>query len=213
MATYITNHDLPYDTHNTYDVFFSGDTIFTTVTADPATVSSWISDIRSIHHYRLRNLIVGLDVEWRPSYTRNLQNPVATVQICVGRRCLVYQIIHTDYIPQSLADFLSDDDFTFVGVSVQSDLDKLDAEYGIGRYARSVDLRRLAADAYGRAELKQAGMKYLASLVLGKEVEKPRRVTMSNWDNRWLTDDQVLYACIDAFVSFEIGRVLNASSY
>ncbi|KAL6525592.1 hypothetical protein OROHE_015899 [Orobanche hederae] len=213
MAIEITNHDLPYDTHNTYDVFFFGDTVLTTVTTDSDTVSSWISDIRFIHRFRLHNLIVGLDVEWRPSYS-SYQNPVATLQICVGRRCLIYQIIHNDgCIPESLADFLSDDDFTFVGVGVDSDLEKLYSGYGIGGDARTVDLRQLAAARYGQNYLKNVGIQELASLVLEKEVDKPRYVTMSRWDDRWLSDDQVKYACVDAFVSFEIGRILNASRF
>ncbi|KAL3632602.1 hypothetical protein CASFOL_025586 [Castilleja foliolosa] len=211
MATYIRNHHLPYATHNTYDVFFSGDTVLTTVTKDAATVSRWISDIRSM--YGLRRLIVGLDVEWRPNLYPQIQNPVATVQICVDRRCLIYQIIHTDYIPQLLHDFLSDENLTFVGAGVQSDLDKLEAFYRIGGNARAVDLKSLAADTYKRAELNQVGLKYLVRSVLGKEMEKLRRVTMSDWDNFWLTDEQVQYACVDAFVSCEIGKVLDASNY
>ncbi|KAL3655941.1 hypothetical protein CASFOL_000337 [Castilleja foliolosa] len=196
----------------TYVVLFYEDPILATVTADPDTVSDWISDILHTHRYRLRRLVVGLDVEWRPSYNR-IPNPVATVQICVGRRCLIYQIIYTDYFPQSLIDFLSDERFTFVGVDVQSDIDKLDADYGIRCNARAVDLRMLAADKYGRQGLNRAGLKTLASFVLGKEMEKPKRVRRSNWARRWLTDEQVDYACVDAFVSFEIGRVLKAYNY
>lgn len=60
-------------------------------------------------------------------------------------------------------------------------------------------------------ELKNAGLKNMARFVLGKEMEKPKSVTRSRWDNRRLTPDQVHYACIDAYVSFEIGRVLTAA--
>lgn len=74
-----------------------------------------------------------------------------------------------------------------------------------------VDLRGLAADQYGLGHLKNAGLKGLANLVLGKEIEKPLNVTLSRWDNHYLNLDQVQYACIDAFVSFEIGRSLNAA--
>ncbi|KAK4412789.1 hypothetical protein Salat_2926100 [Sesamum alatum] len=118
MTIGIRDHDLPGNTHNTYDVFFFDDTIFTTVTHDPDTISDWISEIMYIYRRRLHSLIVGLDVEWCPSFTRHYQNPVATLQICVGRRRLIYQLIHTRYIPDSLDDFLSDDDFTFVGVGI-----------------------------------------------------------------------------------------------
>lgn len=76
-----------------------------------------------------------------------------------------------------------------------------------------MDLRGLAAKVYETKELKKAGLKTMARIVLGKEMEKPKWVTRSRWDNRRLTADQVQYACIDAFVSSEIGRVLNASVF
>ncbi|KAL0339820.1 UNVERIFIED_CONTAM: hypothetical protein Sradi_4498800 [Sesamum radiatum] len=187
MVIDIEDHDLPCHTHNTYDVFFFDDITFTTVTHDPDTVSDWISEIKSVHRRRLRSLIVGLDVEWRPSFTSQYQNPVATLQLCVGHRCLIYQLIHFPHIPESLVDFLSDEDFTFVGVGIKSDLEKLDKDYGIAGDAHAVELGKRAADEYDRKELKKAGLKGLSSFVLRRELEKPQRVTMSRWDNRWLT--------------------------
>lgn len=207
----IVDHELPYGTRKTYEVLFFGDSIHTTVTHDPATVSQWISEVESIHRGRLHHLIVGLDVEWRPSYNRNIENPVATLQLCVGSRCLVYQLIHSPGIPSSLTGFLSNPNYTFVGIGIKADLEKLEAAYKFGYSANSVDLRDLAANAYGKRELANSGVKTLARIVLEKEVEKPKRVTMSRWDNRRLTPAQVRYACIDAFVCFEIGRILNAS--
>ncbi|PIN24420.1 DNA helicase [Handroanthus impetiginosus] len=213
MAIDITNHELPCDTHNTYDVYFFNDNIYTTVTNDPATVTDWISVVKSVHRRRLHSLIVGLDVEWRPSFSRHYQNPVATLQLCVGRRCLIFQLIHSNYVPDSLADFISENSYTFVGVGIKSDLEKLEKDYGIGGDAHAVDLGKLAAAEYDQKELKNVGLKGLASFVLGKEMAKPKGVTVSRWDERWLTNEQVKYACVDAFVSFEIGRILNASDF
>ncbi|KAL2228134.1 Werner Syndrome-like exonuclease [Sesamum indicum] len=207
----IVDHELPYDSHNTYDVIFFGDSIHTTVTHDPDVATQWISQTESIHRRRLRCLIVGLDVEWRPSFNRYIQNPAATLQLCVGRRCLIFQLIHSPFIPSAIIDFLANPHYTFVGIGIEQDLEKLE-DYELGLNTKTVDLRSLAADEYGRRELKSAGLKQLASLVLEKEVEKPKRVTMSRWDNEWLTPPQVQYACIDAFVCFEIGRILNASA-
>ncbi|KAI3446547.1 hypothetical protein Pfo_029137 [Paulownia fortunei] len=212
MAIDIVDHELPYDTHNTYDVVFFADSVYTTVTHDPAIASQWISDIESIHRRRLHCLIVGLDVEWRPNFSRHVNNPVATLQLCVGRRCLIYQLIHCPSIPSSLINFLANPNYTFVGIGIKEDLEKLEEDYEFGFNTNTVDLRNLAADEYGMRELKSAGLKGLSRVVLGKDVEKPKRVTMSRWDNQWLTPPQVQYACIDAFVCFEIGRILNASS-
>ncbi|XP_022883278.1 Werner Syndrome-like exonuclease [Olea europaea var. sylvestris] len=208
MAITIEDYRLPYDTHNLFDVDFFGDIIHTLVTHDPGMVSEWLSEIESLNNHC--RLIVGLDVEWRPSFSR-LQNPVALLQLCVGRRCLVYQLIHSSYIPDHLVEFLSEQDYTFVGVGIESDLDKLERDYGFGFNANAVDLRELAAYTYQMRNLQNTGLKNLASFVLGKEFEKPRRVTMSRWDYRWLTLDQVQYACVDAYISFEIDRVLNAA--
>ncbi|KAL3654971.1 hypothetical protein CASFOL_000757 [Castilleja foliolosa] len=195
------------EAYKNYDVVFYEDTIHTTVTADPNIVSNWISAIKHFHRY---NLIVGLDVEWRPS-CNSFQNHVATVQICVGNRCLIYQIIHsTNRFTQSLIDFLSNDDFTFVSVDVQSDFNVLKTDYEMRCNPRTVDLRMLAASALDWSDLNRHGLKTLASLVLGKEMDKLKRVRTSNWDTRWLTDEQVNYACIDVFVSFKIENVLKA---
>ena len=46
------------------------------------------------------------------------------------------------------------------------------------------------------------GMKELAETILGMKMEKPKKVVESEWDVKELRDDQVEYACIDAFVSF-----------
>ncbi|KAL6997809.1 exodeoxyribonuclease I [Sarracenia purpurea var. burkii] len=200
----ITDYELPDVTHNLYDVYFFGEQIHTLVTHTPSFVDSWISDIESTH-----SLTVGLDVEWRPNHIRNQENPIATLQLCVGRRCLIFQLIYAPFIPRSLFEFLGNPTYTFVGVGIGSDVEKLAQDYGLS-VATTVDLRSLAAREYGMSALQNAGLKELARQVLGKEIEKPRRITMSRWDTEWLYADQVQYACIDAFLSFEIGRCLNA---
>lgn len=86
-------------------------------------------------------------------------------------------------------------------------MEKLTEDYNLV-VANMADVRALAAEKYGVRELRNAGLKILAMRVLGKEIRKPMGVTMSRWDNQWLTPAQVQYACIDAFLSFEIGRIL-----
>ncbi|XP_074592389.1 3'-5' exonuclease-like [Curcuma longa] len=181
-------------------------TVQTTVTSSGDEVEMWIDEILEIHSRRLYQLVVGLDVEWRPSYSRN-QNPVAVLQICVGMRCLIFQVIHADYFPPNLITFLADDLFTFVGVGIQNDADLLDHNWGL-IVSNTSDLRILAANEMQRNDLRSAGLKQLAEEVLGLVVEKPRRVTMSNWEMNALSYAQIAYACADAFLSFEIGRRL-----
>ncbi|XP_052176270.1 3'-5' exonuclease-like [Diospyros lotus] len=207
MVANIVRYESWEDDQERYDVFVDDNRIITIVTHSPGSVNSWISEIERIHHRRLHKLIVGLDIEWRP-HSRYSQNPAATLQLCVGRRCLIFQLIHAPYIPQSLVDFLGNSSYTFVGVGIDGDVGKLSSDYDLV-VERTFDLRDWAVDDYDIPGLQNAGLKTLSSVVLGISVEKPREITMSRWDYRELSLEQVRYACTDAFLSFEIGRVLN----
>ena len=55
-----------------------------------------------------------------------------------------------------------------------------------------------------RPELQTASLKTLRE-VMGVLINMPKSVTMSKWDARRLSVEQVQYACIDASVSYEIG--------
>ncbi|XP_010273280.1 PREDICTED: Werner Syndrome-like exonuclease [Nelumbo nucifera] len=193
--------------HQTYLVTFFNDQIHTTLTHVPSTVEGWITDVQRTHQANLTHFIVGLDVEWRPSFNRTIENKVAILQLCVDRKCLIFQLLYADHIPMSLIDFLNNPNFSFVGVGINEDVEKLLEDYEIN-VSNTVDLRGLAVKKLGKPELKNSGLKDLTREVLGKEMEKPRRVTMSRWDTEWLSYDQVQYACLDAFLSSEIGRNL-----
>lgn len=54
-------------------------------------------------------------------------------------------------------------------------------------------------------------MKALAEVVLERVVEKLKNGTTSPWDDEWLSKEQVDYASIEGFLSFEIARVLITS--
>ena len=71
MQINIIDHELSSDIHNLYDVQIGlQTTVRTLVTTSASMVDSWIVDTERIHNQRLRRLIVGLDVEWRPSFNR-----------------------------------------------------------------------------------------------------------------------------------------------
>ncbi|EEF34681.1 Werner Syndrome-like exonuclease [Ricinus communis] len=209
MTLGIRDYELINDTHNLYDITFFTDQIHTLVTHSPSLVEQWLIETQGQNN-QTQPTIVGLDVEWRPNFSRHIENPVATLQLCIGSRCLIYQLIHSPRIPQSLFDFLKNSSYVFAGVGIESDVEKLVEDYGLS-VGNVMELRRVAAESLGVKELKNAGLKELVKQVLGKEIQKPKRVTMSRWDSMWLSHDQVQYACLDAFVCSEIGRILTQS--
>ncbi|KAL0383401.1 UNVERIFIED_CONTAM: hypothetical protein Scaly_0627400 [Sesamum calycinum] len=98
---------------------------------------------------------------------------------------------------------------TFVGVGVKHDARRLWNDWGL-EVSNMRDLRSWAAKELDDKELRGAGLKDLAREVLGEDMNKPLDVTLSRWDNRLLSRCQVAYACLDAYISFEIGRRLSA---
>ncbi|PHT56243.1 hypothetical protein CQW23_04729 [Capsicum baccatum] len=210
MSVRIKDYQLTCNSHKQYDVIFDDTEIETIVTRDPAQVCSWINETEETNQCRLHRLIVGFDIEWRPNFYPGAgQNPVATLQLCVGTRCLIYQIIHAPSIPWRLRNFLNDDDYRFVGVGIENDAKKLLNDYGI-ELSDKVDLREWAAEELDNDNLRSAGLRDLVREVVGTQIFKPKSVTLSAWDERWLSLDQICYACLDAYLSFEVGRLLSS---
>ncbi|KAJ8748667.1 hypothetical protein K2173_008112 [Erythroxylum novogranatense] len=191
----------------TVHVRFSGEVIATKVTDNASTISSWIRRIKSM--YNREEIIVGLDVEWKPNYRVGQNNKAATLQLCVDTDCLIIQLFYLDYIPATLTDFLKDSNVTFVGVEVSRDVDKLSDDYGLETEDNIVDVREMSLQRWpGFFTSRQPGLKEIASQVLGLYMEKPRHITRSNWQVRVLSDEQIEYACIDAYASYRIGQEL-----
>ncbi|MED6134929.1 hypothetical protein PIB30_041487 [Stylosanthes scabra] len=96
---------------------------------------------------------------------------------------------------------------TFVGVGIEADAQKLLEDYNL-RVANCTDLGRLAEHALGEREMRNASLTTLAARVMEVEFEKHSYITRSNWGDEWLHFLQVQYACADAFVSYDVGRIL-----
>ncbi|KAL8138884.1 LOW QUALITY PROTEIN: hypothetical protein V2J09_004885 [Rumex salicifolius] len=189
------------DSYSTVD--FGDRTIRVTVTANRYTVANWIRGVNNI--YGRRNIvIVGLDVEWRPNRFRGENNPAATLQLCVGNRCLIVKLIHIDNFPPSLWRFLRNPTYMFAGVGIANDVAKLENDWGLV-CENLYDVSKEAVERWPGRFSHSPGLQELATEVLGWELEKPRNVTMSDWAAEELDRHQIHYACVDSFVSCRIG--------
>lgn len=188
-------------------VHFGSAMIDTTVTRDAAVADEWVRTVRAANP-RGAPLIVGLDCEWKPNYRSWTTSKVAILQLCAGDRCLVLQLFYVDRIPASIRSFLADPDVFFVGIGVGEDAAKLATDYGL-TCASPVDLESRCNDYLGYyTGGPRLGLKGYAREVLGLVMEKPRDVTMSNWEKHDLEDAQIRYACIDAYVSYKLGETV-----
>jgi hypothetical protein len=188
-----------------FRVLFFDLSIHVTVTATPSVVREWLK--KALHRFRHNvnhcRLVVGLGVQWTPS-----SDSAATLQLCIGHLCLIFQLHHSPRIPLSLRRFLCDSDHTFVGVWNHMDQDMLRrSQHGL-LVPSLVDIRDVVADKMGWS--RQLSMETLADELLGFEgVTKPTWIGRSDWDAYWLRDEQVQYASVDAFLSFKMGKALH----
>ncbi|KAL3742639.1 hypothetical protein ACJRO7_018023 [Eucalyptus globulus] len=166
--------------HSLHKITFYGEQTYTCVTDDPSVVTRWI-------------------MEWRPNLEPGVVHPVATLQLCVAHSCLIFQILHAEYVPALLHTFLGNLNYT------RSD------DYGLF-VSHMVDLRGLAVGRWRNPSLGYMGLKKLVEVILRKALRRLKKlveITLSHWDEKTLTARQVEYACLDAFVTFELGMALR----
>ncbi|XP_010246673.1 PREDICTED: uncharacterized protein LOC104589900 [Nelumbo nucifera] len=191
--------------HRAFTVNFFGNKIRTIVTTNFAVVKKWVYKIRYFYRARRDQLVIGLGVQWPV----NDPSQSYTLQLCVGRHCLVLHLFYTRYVPRIFHRFLADGRNTFVGIWNYNDEIKLRKSQQKLLVSRLVDVRCVAA---ARMDMSlQASMETLAEAILGREgVNKHIEIATSDWGRGFLSKEQVLYACLDAFASSEIGKKLEA---
>jgi hypothetical protein len=182
------------------EIHFAKKSIQTTVTDDGRVAENWVNQ-------QTGQKIVGFDLEWRPNFRKGMDNKTALIQLCTDNGCLIIQMLFLNFIPEALVRFLKDPGVKLVGVGIERDVVKLRNDHGL-ECRGQLELGTLAVERFERRELKEAGLKGLAMEVLGLSLAKPKSISMSNWACRTLQEKQVEYACIDAYVSFAIGKKL-----
>jgi hypothetical protein len=193
--------------HRIYEVRVAGHTtVTTTVTANPGVARRWLYKTRWLEARRLRSgagLTVGMGVQWTPSFRRNVGSRPGTLQLCCGRRCLVFQIAQVDSAaPAVLQRFMYDARVAFVAYNIRSDCRKLRDYHGLEVW-RPQELRAVT-------RMGNASMERMAEQVLGwRGVKKMKSVGTTKWDGCTLSKEQVIYASIDACISHRIGVQLN----
>ncbi|KAH0928860.1 LOW QUALITY PROTEIN: hypothetical protein HID58_014587 [Brassica napus] len=151
---------------------------------------------------------IGFDIEWRPSFRKGvLPGKAAVVQICVDNSyCDVMQIIHSG-IPQSLQHLIEDSSLVKVGIGIDGDSVKLFHDHGVS--IKDVeDLSDLANKKIGGG-LKKWSLASLTETLVCKELLKPNRIRLGNWEVRPLSKEQLQYAATDAYASWHLYHVLK----
>ncbi|VVA97304.1 unnamed protein product [Arabis nemorensis] len=201
-----------YNTHQEYSVDLFGNELTVTVTSTPSVIRRWI---RKAVFYQRRApsyhpLVVGVGVQWTPAfyyYPREGYDPPAdTLQLCMGKRCLIIQLCHCDRVPNALRSFLANPGTTFVGIWNGQDARKLErSRHHLEMGKQILDVRKYVKDSEGKSLRRRSSEQIVERCMGCQGVRLDWRISMSDWNVDCLDLAQILQASLDAFVCFELG--------
>ncbi|KAK4585661.1 hypothetical protein RGQ29_023067 [Quercus rubra] len=152
--------------------------------------------------------VLGFDIEWRPTFTKGFSpGKAAVMQICGDTsHCHVMHIFHSG-IPKSLQLLLEDPTLLKVGAGIANDAVKVFKDYNVSIKAVE-DLSYLANQKLGGGP-HQWGLGSLTKKLISKELRKPNKIKLGNWETNFLSKEQLDYAATDAFASWYLYQVLE----
>lgn len=140
--------------------------------------------------------IVGLDTETKPSFKRGVVHKVSLIQVSTVDECFLFRLNKIGF-PEQLAELLSNEKITKVGLALRDDLNGLFRQQNF-KPKGFVDIQNEVRN-YGILEL---SLQKVYALIFGKKISKSQRLT--NWENDVLTPQQQIYAATDAWATLRI---------
>jgi ribonuclease D len=150
----------------------------------------------------LRNFpVLGFDTETKPSFSKGENHKVALLQLASEERAFLIRVQKVG-LPDSIRHILSDPLQLKTGVAIRDDLKGLQKIKNF-KPAGFVELQDMAL----KLGIKDFSLKKLSAIVLGYRISKSQQI--SNWEADMYTDQQLVYAATDAYVSLKIFEKLR----
>ena len=146
---------------------------------------------------------IGFDTETKPCFVPKVpRNKMAILQLSGPDKAYIFRLQQVG-VPPKLAALLGNPEILKVGAAVHDDI------RGLQEYRRFipkgfVDLQRMAP-AYGIVE---KSVRKMAAIILKKRVSKSQQ--LSNWESSHLSEAQLRYAAVDAWICREMYYKLMA---
>lgn len=140
---------------------------------------------------------IGFDTETKPCFVPKVpRNKMAILQLSGPDRAYIFRLQQVG-VPPKLAALLGNPNILKIGAAVHDDI------RGLQEYRRFipkgfVDLQRLAP-AFG---IEEKSVRKMAAIILKKRVSKSQQ--LSNWESSHLSEAQLRYAAIDAWICREM---------
>jgi len=204
-------------------------------TKDPRIIERWLEDHVSANEYT----VLGFDQEsiakppWKPERA-SLPDGPATIQLSTPTSCIIIHLSRCGdgsslYAPEILRSVINNPKIIKVGVGIDDDALELyrwskesfdDAQGSFQEQTQQQTPQLwemtsrfdLGCILPSKNPSLRAGIRELAQKILGTEINKAKKLSMSNWGKRHLTLEQISYAARDAWVSAAIVERLQKSN-
>nr|KAF6269041.1 exonuclease 3'-5' domain containing 3 [Myotis myotis] len=191
---------------------------------DVRVLASWEELARHEAELLQPGQVVGLDLEWRPSFGAWDRPPASLMQVAVEGRVFLLDLLTltqpvdgqaTRALSGLVSRLLSDPSITKLGYGMAGDLKRLAAscpalalapeqlQGGLDLLPVHGQIREADVPAPGVDQAQgPRGLSLLVQQVLGKPLDKSQQ--LSNWNRRPLAEGQLLYAAADAYCLLEV---------
>jgi len=155
-------------------------------------VISELAELVNCCHIISKQTIIGFDTETKPAFKKGVSHDISVLQLSTDNDVFIFRIDKTG-LDKKIVSILSDPNVLKVGIDVKNDLIGLKK---IKNFQESnfLDLNALAI----QKGFESIGAVKLCIMLLGYRISKSQR--LSDWSADKLTDSQLQYAAIDAWI-------------
>ena len=159
--------------------------------------------------YLLKQPIIGIDTETRPSFRKGAKYYVSLLQVSSRDICFLFRLKHTGMC-ESIIRLLEDTTIPKIGLSLHDDIRQLHevAQFQPGYFIELQD----KVKAFGVGDL---SLQKLFANFFGERISKGQRLT--NWEADILSESQKRYAATDAWACVllyeEMERLLQTGDF
>lgn len=158
-------------------------------------------EVKAAVDFLMRQTIVGIDTETRPSFRKGLVHQVALLQVSTLDICFLFRL-NMIGLPDELVHFLEHTEIQKIGLSLKDDIALLKRRSGFTPQG-FIDLQ----DFVKTMGIEDMSLQKLYANVFGEKISKSAQLT--NWENTVLTEAQKMYAATDAYTTLHLYLELN----
>ncbi len=149
--------------------------------------------------------IVGFDTESKPTFVvGEVSEGPHVVQFALHDQAYLFQVHRTEGLP-FLLELLHSDEVIKVGFGLKSDSGQIFKKLGV-KFGGVVDLNVVFSMQGYRKEM---GARAAVGLIFKQRFAKSKKITTTDWSQRELTQQQMLYAANDAYAALKVLEALK----